>query len=280
MRTGLDKWHWQCDACGYEAADLVPAINEASRHSLVDEAGRGNGLRALREQNFRDLLHLISRHLPQGQHKLLDVGAAHGWFVKMASGRFEALGIEPDHAVCQKAREQGIPLLEGYFPEVLSSDDRFDIIVFNDVLEHIPDVGQTLKACSSHLTDGGLLVLNLPSSNGFFYKTSRILRRLGSSGAFERMWQKGLPSPHLHYFNTMNLIKLTEQHGFEQACVADLPSIRFAGLYDRIAYVGGTGRLHNLLTYLAVAMSIPFIKQFDSDIAVIIVRKNAASADK
>jgi SAM-dependent methyltransferase len=179
LRLGLDSWHWLCTNCGYEAGHFLPCINDAQSNSLIDESRRENGLKSLREQNFRELLQLILKYAPKKKSRLLDVGAAHGWFVKMASGHFEALGIEPDQAICKKAIEQGIPMMEGYFPEVVGDKERFDVIVFNDVLEHIPDVDKTLQACKKHLADGGLLVINLPSSNGFFYKTSKLLKRLG-----------------------------------------------------------------------------------------------------
>jgi 2-polyprenyl-3-methyl-5-hydroxy-6-metoxy-1,4-benzoquinol methylase len=276
MRRGLDTWHWQCPACGYEATQFDLSINEASSHALIDEIGREKALKSLRDCNFHKVLQLIFRHLPQGRRKLLDVGAAHGWFVKMASEHMEALGIEPDRAICQKAREQGIPLIEGYFPTVLADDDRFDVIVFNDVFEHMPNVENTLSACVRHLTEGGLLVLNLPSSDGFFYRHSKLLKRMGSGSAFERMWQKGLPSPHLHYFNSKNLVGLAEKNGFERVCVASLPSIHFNGLYNRISYVNGRGKLRNILAFIAVASIIPFMGFLKSDIIVVILRKTTA----
>lgn len=275
MHTGLEDWHWQCDSCGYEAATFAPSINEASKHSLVDESGREHGLRPLREKNFRELLRLISAHAPVRQRKLklLDVGAAHGWFVKIASERFDVTGIEPDHAVCKNAQSQGIPLIEGFFPSALQPNDRFDLIVFNDVFEHIPDVAQILEACKAHLFDQGLLVLNVPTSEGFFYRLSKLLKRLGFGGSFDRMWQKGLPSPHLHYFGKDNLVKLAKHHGFSEVTTGQLPSIRLQGLYDRIAHVGGTSRIQSFITWLGVVIAIPVINCFQSDIAVVIVRK-------
>jgi SAM-dependent methyltransferase len=277
MRQGLESWHWQCPSCGYEASQFDVTINETSSHALMDEASREHGLKTLREGNFRDLLALIREHVPPGRCQLLDVGAAHGWFVKMASERMDALGIEPDGAMCVKARSEGISLIEGYFPDAISADAKFDVITFNDVFEHIPDVPRTFEACRKHLKDGGLLVLNLPSSDGFFYKTSKLLKRAGSRSAFERMWQKDLPSPHIHYFNPKNLVQAAEKNGFDRVAVASLRSVRHEGLYDRISHISGRGKLHNNLVFVATSLVIPLTGVLSSDIAVVILKKNSSA---
>jgi SAM-dependent methyltransferase len=242
----------------------------------MDEASREHGLKTLREGNFRELLALIREHMRPGRSRLLDVGAAHGWFVKMASEWMDALGIEPDGAMCVKARSEGISLIEGYFPDAIGADSKFDVITFNDSFEHIPDVPRTLAACRKHLKDGGVLVLNLPSSNGFFYKTSKLLKRAGSGSAFERMWQKGLPSPHIHYFNPKNLVQAAEKNGFDRVSVGSLRTVRHEGLYDRISHISGRGKLHNSLVFVATSLVIPLTAFLSSDIAVVVLKKNSS----
>lgn len=79
------------------------------------------------------------------------------------------------------------------------------------LIEHIPDINSIIAACHERLNDGGLLVLNLPSSDGVFYKLSRLFAAMGKFDFFERLWQKGLPSPHVHYFNRKNLSNLLQQ---------------------------------------------------------------------
>jgi hypothetical protein len=68
MRRGHDTWDWQCASCGYEAVQFDLTINEASSHTLVDEIRREDGLKSLRDRNFRELLQRISLHLsPQSR---------------------------------------------------------------------------------------------------------------------------------------------------------------------------------------------------------------------
>lgn len=272
LSLGLQSWHVQCSHCGYEGAGLEPKINQQASHALIDEAAREDGLEQLRKANFARLLDEIAQ-VKGGGGRLLDVGCAHGWFLEMAAGRYEVTGIEPDEVVASATRARGLPVRAGYFPQVLAADERFDVIVFNDVIEHIPDIRSVLAACHHHLRDGGLLVLNLPNSDGLFYRLSRLLSRLGVQGFFERLWQKDFPSPHVHYFNPRNLQQLLANTAFEQQRGGRLETLNRKGLYTRIAYSKENGALRNGIVYLGALGSIPFLRMLPADIFFSISKK-------
>lgn len=273
MTEELRIWHSKCSACAYECAELKPAINEKPAHDQIDEEFRENGLRSLRISNFNKLLDSIEVN-GRGPGKLLDVGCAHGWFLELASKRgFQVLGIEPDLNVYNKTSLRGLPVRQGFFPEVLSANERFDVITFNDVFEHIPDIKSALIGCHAHLNTGGLLVLNLPSSTGLFYKLARLLSRVGLHAFFERLWQKDLPSPHLHYFNKKNLTKLLQENGFEVIKSDHLPTLCLKGLFTRISYTGNHSLPVRLLIYIATSLSLPILHVMPSDIIFLISKK-------
>lgn len=186
-RVGLFAWHRLCPSCCYESAELASVINEASAHNRVDEMDREVALRSLRAENFKVIVELIDRLAPVSARRLLDVGSAHGWFLEEASKRFDVVGIEPDTTVAERARDRGLPVRIGYFPEVLNENELFDVIVFNDVIEHIPDIKRALQASHDQLNPDGLLVLNLPRSSGVFYRVAKVCARLNWHGPFERM---------------------------------------------------------------------------------------------
>jgi len=267
------SWHFKCSQCHYEKADLQPAINIYEKHALIHEDTRQNGLRTLRINNFKTLLKQIKRLKPHGG-SLLEVGSAHGWFLETAKKDFCVLGIEPDKALVKKHFEYNLPVRCGYFPHGLQKDDYFDIIVFNDVIEHIQNIEECLHNCFQHLNKDGLLVLNLPNSHGFFYRLSKIFSVLGFVKAFERMWQKSLPSPHLHYFNPKNIIELLQIHGF--TCTSEvkkLPSIRLKGLYSRITYTGNYHPILRIGFYLFIMSILPMLKFLPSDIMYVIAKR-------
>jgi len=273
LSSGCQPWHLHCKRCRYEKANLQPAINLHSNHQLIDEDDREAGLRDLRKKNFAELLDQI-KSLRGSGGRLLEVGSAHGWFLEAARDDFEILGIEPDEYICESTLRRGLPVRRGYFPDVLEANETFDVIVFNDVLEHIPDAAIIISCCHECLRDNGLLVLNLPCSNGIFYKVSKLFCKLGLTSFFERLWQKDLPSPHLHYFNSANLIRFLKGNGFDVRVNGRLPALRLAGLYSRIAYAGGFGIIARFIIYIGVALSLPVLKIFPSDIIYVVSEKN------
>ena len=271
--AGLAGWHASCRACGYESAALQPAINAAPAGSPVDEDEREVGLKALRQENFRDIVGIARRYARAGARRLLDVGCAHGWFLEIARDHFEVLGIEPDAVVGGRTAARGLPVREGYFPDALREGECFDVIVFNDVIEHIPDIHAALKACHARLGEEGILILNLPNSAGFFYRLSKLFSRAGWAGPFERLWQKDLPSPHVHYFQPGNLARLVGKHGLNLVHSQALPSLRAKGLLERMRCAGNIAGPALYLQYAAVLCTIPLLRAFPSDIVVSVFRK-------
>lgn len=185
MRAGK-AWLFRCPSCGYW------------RSNLAAGAGRGvEGLDALRRSNAQRLLSQLRRHMPLASARFLEVGSAEGWFLDALQGAgAEVIGMEPAPELAGRLRARGISVIEGFLPEALPEGERFDLIAFNDVFEHLPDVVASLQACERHLNEGGILLLNLPNSRGVLFQVANWLDRLGGSGPFDRLWQKNVPSPH------------------------------------------------------------------------------------
>lgn len=271
--VGIEPWHLVCRRCKYEMAKLLPTINQTDLHRPLDEFSRESSLRTVRNINFRTLLSIIGKHI-SNHHKLLDVGCAHGWFLELAKDQFDVLGIEPDQIIFKQTLKLGLPIRLGYFPQILSTDEKFDIIIFNDVIEHIPDIQSVLSACNDHLKVNGLLVLNLPDSGGTFYRLSKIFSFVGIKGFFERMWQVGMPSPHVHYFNQKNLSVLLENQGFKVKDKGRLETLSLDGLYTRLTYANKKqSPMVTGLIYVLICVAIPLLKRMPSDIAYVITQK-------
>lgn len=126
---------------------------------------------------------------------------------------------------------------------------------------------------AGRLAPDGLLILNLPSSRGFFYRAASALARFGVRGPFERLWQKGLPSPHVHYFNHRNLSRLVSKNGFFAVHFFELPALRVRGLMQRLRFTGQSSRAILWAQYLAIVCAIPVLSMFPSDAVVCMFRK-------
>ena len=218
-------WIWECPSCGFLLSTLEPGIGTGM-----------DGLEALRRHNYERMFDRIEPLKPLKGARILEVGSARGWFLAAAQQRGAlAQGIEPEAGNANLARAAGHHVDIGYFPDDLPAHGLYDIIVFNDVFEHIPAPSQMARKIEAQLAPGGLAVLNCPSSNGMFFHLARALNALGASGPYERLWQKGYSSPHVSYFNPTNLQRLIERNsGLREAARFRLNSVARAGLWKRV----------------------------------------------
>ena len=272
MSAKFHNWHYSCPTCKYERAVFVPTINLPKAHQAIDEKARELALRNVRKHNFHFLLMRLLELKSQGS--LLDVGCAHGWFLELARVHFKVLGLEPDRAIYDAHATNTFSMRLGYFPQALGINEKFDVIIFNDVLEHIPNITEALSSCHRHLNEHGVLVVNLPDSGGIFYRIAKLLSRIGAVDFFKRMWQVGLPSPHVHYFNRTNLTTLLAKHGFDVRQTGHLDAVHLPGLFTRISYAqDDRSYFSRLIIYVAVVLSLPFLQVLPRDILYVMATR-------
>jgi 2-polyprenyl-3-methyl-5-hydroxy-6-metoxy-1,4-benzoquinol methylase len=268
LKTGLSGWHRTCPGCAYEGAA------HASKHVVAEDDLPEASQNALRQENCRTIVALTRQFAAPRANTLLDVGSAQGWFLEAASRAFEVLGVEPDEVLAKQAAARGLPVRIGYFPQALADGEQFDIIVLNEIIEHIPDIRAALRDCHQRLAPDGTLVLNLPSSHGLCYRMAKLFARLGLRGAFNRLWQRGMPSPHVHYFNPANLTRLVEREGFTLRHSTELAVVKKEGMWRWMTVFGGVHPFKAPLRYLGMRwVLLPLMRLFPSDIMVCIYRK-------
>lgn len=266
----LVSWVFKCPSCGFQRSTLaVDTEGIGAGVAAVDETVRREGLDALRKANFETILDRLAEQALAGK-RLLEVGSAHGWFLREALARgYDARGIEPDGVVVSRlAPELAARTSTGFFPQDLPQGYRFDVIVFNDVFEHLPDVDAVLEDCRARMSPGGTLVLNLPYASGVFYRTSELMARVGRQGPFERMWQRRFPSPHLSYFEPRTLARLCAKHGFIEKQQRPLKTLRVRGLWARLSCDQTLSRRAAAVTWAASVMVAPFLSLMPADVGV------------
>ncbi len=98
--------------------------------------------------------------------KILDVGCGRGWTSNLLSKYGNVLGIDPVASVIEYGRElyPNIALmalgLEDYCS--LYPEEKYDLIVCTEVLEHIVEKPQFLKKIKNLLSSDGHLILSTP----------------------------------------------------------------------------------------------------------------------
>jgi SAM-dependent methyltransferase len=195
---------------------------------------------AVREINFKLICKIIKEKFPQAK-TILDIGSSKGHFLKIAGDEgFSATGLEPDAHLARDTQSQGYNVINGFFPHTESlSTQKYDIIIFNDSFEHIPNLKEVLQGIKDHLKSSGIVIIDLPTSDGIIFKTTFLLNKLGIHAPFSRLWQKGFASPHLHYFNVRNLKRLFENNGFMMQYNSPIQAYTIKGLWSRIACKSG-----------------------------------------
>lgn len=271
MDSHRRSWLCGCQECGLLASTLEPSIvTEAEPHGAIDEARRATALDAVRHHNNEIILDRIRQIFGSATLEILDVGCGHGQFLKQAKARgHSVLGIEPDGAVAAMTRARTeARVLSGFFPQVLPADSWFDVILFNDVLEHLPEPGAILESCKRHLKAGGVIIANCPDRNGIFYRTADFLDSVGITSPYRRLWQVGLPSPHLWYFNAATLSLLGQRHGLKMIEQHQLLPVTRNGLWERISYDNTQSLAFNLVVYAVVWPLVSLISFLPKDSCV------------
>ncbi len=125
----------------------------------------------VKKYSLRKKVALIRRR-NSGIGELLDIGAGTGDFLSAAKNKgWTVSGSEPNESAREIALEKGIELKN-------SIDDfqgkQFDVITLWHVLEHIPDLEDSLQKIQTLLKPNGILIVAVPNFNSLdaqYYKS-------------------------------------------------------------------------------------------------------------
>ncbi len=265
MTRWLDDEVWRCGQCRHSSSSFHSAQRCGAEPSL-DEVQRQSGLRELRIANASRILAEMSSLVEVQNPILCDIGSGHGWFLE-AAGKvgFEAIGIEPDKEVARVAIAQDLTVRIGGFPDCLGASDTFDVFVFNDVFEHLNSLPAVIESCRLHLRPRGLIVLVLPTREGLLFRIASTLKRIGVHKPWDRLWQRGFPCPHTHYFSASGLKQLMIKQGFRLEHESDLPTYYLRGLWSRIRMEAKLGFFRAVFSYLFLILLWPILRLSRSD---------------
>ena len=134
---------------------------------------------------------------------MLDVGCGSGLSL-LEGGRLgaEVLGIEADPNVRSIAEELGLRIHIGSLYDRPFPDMRFDLIVLNQVIEHMPEPGKTLSVLKERLKPGGRVILSFPNRGSIWHRL------------FGTRWINWHIPYHLHHFDAQGFEALARRHGY------------------------------------------------------------------
>ncbi|MGI9464675.1 MAG: class I SAM-dependent methyltransferase, partial [Aestuariivirgaceae bacterium] len=152
---------------------------------------------------------VIRRHtLGRKQLKILEAGCGTGGNLSMLSGLGELVAFEPDDDARQLAAAKADCAVEhGTLPDGIPfGDDKFDLIVAFDVIEHVEADLESLAALRKRLAPGGKLIMTVPALPWLWSahdERHHHFRRYTRDGLQNVLRHAGYRPLGLTYFNTL-----------------------------------------------------------------------------
>lgn len=165
---------------------------------------------------------LIDKYF-SGQHlRVLEVGCSSGYLgAALVEQGHEVWGVEPNNEAAMKASRRlhkvYVGLIENFFQN--NPDERFDVITYGDVLEHLTNPVLMLSQSISFLRKGGVVIASVP--NIVHYSIRAMI--------LEGYWKYSdlgiLDRTHVKFFTRDTLVDLFTEAGYK---VLSLSAVRLS----------------------------------------------------
>jgi 2-polyprenyl-3-methyl-5-hydroxy-6-metoxy-1,4-benzoquinol methylase len=176
--------------------------NDEVRKSAVLTPGR---------DYYSNVRHEMEPYLPPDYTRVLEIGCGEGVFAPLLKPGCETWGVELDEASAASARTRFGQVLVGTFEAVRDRLPRrhFDLVVCNDVMEHMPYPDDFLVALHEHMVSGGYIIASIPNMRHWEVLWQLLVRkdwRYGREGIMDRT--------HLRFFTERSILRMFEEAGF------------------------------------------------------------------
>ena len=147
----------------------------------------------VKKKSLKNKLSLINS-LKKNDKSILDIGAGTGDFLSFIQSEFRSVkGIEPNQKARELAQEKGISL-EQDLKDVKGK--LFDVITMWHVLEHVPNLEETIRDVEALLKPNGILIIAVPNFYSF------------DAAYYKNFWAAFDVPRHLWHFSKASMNKL------------------------------------------------------------------------
>lgn len=147
----------------------------------------------VKKRSLKNKLSLINS-LKKNDKSILDIGAGTGDFLSFIQSEFRSVtGIEPNQKARELAQEKGI-FLEQDLKDVKGK--LFDVITMWHVLEHVPNLEETIRDVEALLKPNGILIIAVPNFYSF------------DAAYYKNFWAAFDVPRHLCHFSKASMNKL------------------------------------------------------------------------
>ena len=157
----------------------------------------------------RHIISSVLSKLPLPENaKVLEIGCGSGGNLEMLAKFGEVYAIEPNDEARERAKQKGLAkaIEKVEMPNVPFMDERFDLIVLLDALEHIDDDKKTLEILQSVLKETGIIFITVPAMQ-FLWSEHDVVchhkRRYNREGLNRIIEEAGYRVKSSSYYNTI-----------------------------------------------------------------------------
>lgn len=161
--------------------------------------------------------------LPQVYQRVLEIGCGEGRFRRHLSQQCHYTGVEPSPTAAAIARLAIDEVFTGTFDQVAQQLplQSFDLVICNDVIEHMADHDKFLGEIQRYMAPGAWLVGSVPNVRYFFHLWDLLIRKdwpYKDQGILDRT--------HLRFFTHRSWRRTLSSHGFvvERLCGLNQPN--------------------------------------------------------
>jgi len=206
----------QCRHCGLEWVDPLPDMEtmyqlySSPKYYNTDNISQYGYSDYVRNKHL--YVNLFNRRLDEILHytngrrgRLLDVGCALGILLELARLRgWEVQGVDVSEYATGIARDYyNLDVLTCQLADAAYPDGHFDVVVMDDLIEHVADPTALVLEARRILTPGGLLTINTPNRAGLWHLL------------MGRRWFHYRQTEHTFFFSPKVISRLLVQHGFD-----------------------------------------------------------------
>lgn len=162
----------------------------------------------LKEGWGRQILELVSTEKPPGS-SVIEIGSAAGWnLVTFQRAGYAVRGYEYTKTLVQVGCEYGLDIREG---GAADAEGRYDVVVVNHVLEHVPDIEPFVDHLKRLMKPDGILYIGVPDIEVY------------GPGQFQ--------SAHCYYFTRRTLSHYMGRMGLFADTLPGVDGVAFHGLF-------------------------------------------------
>lgn len=198
--------------------------------------------RIISDKNFtyRELIRIMKPYLNSCK-TVLDIGSGVGTIdFYLASKGKKVTGIEISEKAVELAKANAkrfflnnkIIFINAAFPHKITKKD-FDMVIFSEVIEHIPDDAKAIHDIYNVMKSGGILIITTPSLDAPLYKMGLLTKFDKEVGHLRRYTDDGLRK--IVEKNGFNVLKMRRHEGILRNFLYTNPiagkSLRFVRSY-------------------------------------------------